>query len=319
MSLIPGLVNQVLQSNGTYSMHDNTSLETISPNNQVGYYTPPFPSPLNENQRDESSNNVGQGPAKMARKFVCQYCARKFLRAEHLRRHEITRIYLLVLNHIVDTGDKPFQCPYCKEAFSRKFVFFSSVFLTRRDILKRHLAKCRAATGPEHVFIEAETSKVPLRRACDRCARLKVRCDFVQPCSRCNRQSMDCTYDRLNGKRENGSNKEQRSDQVDVNGNRNGILTHINQPVQNSSISGLGTTQRTEVYPGFDGSFPLTQAQSVPAVTSHNIGMYNLQRSSPQDPSNTLRLPFQTPIATEIIPPTISRHSTHSRTFEPQI
>ena len=74
-------------------MHDNTSPSTISPNNQDGYYTLPTPSPPTEDQQDESPNSLDQGPEKKARKFVCQYCARKFLRAEHLRRHEITRIY----------------------------------------------------------------------------------------------------------------------------------------------------------------------------------------------------------------------------------
>src|SRR5271170_2858028 len=93
MSLLPGPVTQVLQSNGTHSMHDNTSPSTISPSNQDGYYTLPTPSPPTEDQQDESPNSLDQGPEKKARKFVCQYCARKFLRAEHLRRHEITRIY----------------------------------------------------------------------------------------------------------------------------------------------------------------------------------------------------------------------------------
>ena len=74
-------------------MSANTSPLTISPNNQDSYYTLATPSPPNEDQQDESPNSLEQGPDKKARKFVCQYCARKFLRAEHLRRHEITRTF----------------------------------------------------------------------------------------------------------------------------------------------------------------------------------------------------------------------------------
>src|SRR5271169_1766704 len=91
--------------------------------------------------------------------------------------------------------------------------------LIRSDILKRHLAKCRAASGSEHILIEPETSNAPPRRACDRCARLKVRCDFVQPCSRCSRQQMDCTYHRLNANKPNGSSDERRASQISLNGN----------------------------------------------------------------------------------------------------
>ena len=162
------------------------------------------------------------------------------------------------------------------------------------DILKRHLAKCRAATGSEHILIEPETPNAPPRRACDRCARLKVRCDFVQPCSRCSRQSMDCTYYRLNSNRANGSSEERRSSQVSVNGNGNGTLPHIKQGIDDSSIKGLGLIQPTEPFPGFRGSFTLAQAQAVPTLTSPNIGMYNLQqRSSPQDRLNHISPPNQ--------------------------
>src|SRR5271170_1506366 len=163
---------------------------------------------------------------------------------------------------------------------------FPRAFLISSDILKRHLAKCRAATGSEHILIEPETPNAPPRRACDRCARLKVRCDFVQPCSRCSRQSMDCTYHRLNSNRTNGSSEERRTSQASVNGNGNGILAHRKQSTEDSSIKKLGLTKPTEPFPGFRGSFSLAQAQAVPTLTSPNVGMYNLQHSSPQDRLN---------------------------------
>src|SRR5277367_1905348 len=173
-------------------------------------------------------------------------------------------------------------------------VFLCFFFKLCSDILKRHLAKCRAATGSEHILIEPETPNAPPRRACDRCARLKVRCDFVQPCSRCSRQSTDCTYHRLNSNRTNGSSEERRTSQASVNGNGNGIPPVRKQSAEDSSIKGLGLTQPTEPFPGFRGSFSLAQAQSVPTLTSPNIGMYSLQRSSPQDRLNHISPPTQT-------------------------
>ena len=73
--------------------------------------------------------------------------------------------------------------------------------LTVSDILKRHLAKCRQATSGSQAnlnkLLETLTPIAPARRACDRCAHLKVRCDFEEPCSRCSKSKVDCSYKRL--------------------------------------------------------------------------------------------------------------------------
>ncbi|KAM3081659.1 hypothetical protein ACMFMG_005110 [Clarireedia jacksonii] len=61
---------------------------------------------------DERSRNY----KKEKRAFPCQYCAKKFLRNEHLQRHE--RLH---------TKENPFSCTVCSAAF------------TRRDLLARHL------------------------------------------------------------------------------------------------------------------------------------------------------------------------------------
>src|SRR5271170_25921 len=116
--------------------------------------------------------------------------------------------------------------------------FLLHFFKLCSDILKRHLQKCRAASGSEHIIIEPEIPNAPPRRACDRCARLKVRCDFVQPCSRCSRQSMDCTYHRLNTNKPNGTGAERRPSQVSLNGN--GSIPQFQSQAEESSMNGLG-------------------------------------------------------------------------------
>ena len=95
MSLLPAQVQQHISAN--HSMHSSTSPSTFSPHQQDSYYTNPTPPSPVTDQQGESPGSVGQSsdPSKKNRKFVCQYCQRKFLRAEHLRRHEITRTYSL--------------------------------------------------------------------------------------------------------------------------------------------------------------------------------------------------------------------------------
>jgi|SRR5579862_1534514 len=125
MSLLPLPVSQVSRPNN-HLMNDNSSPSTISPHQPDGFYAQPSPPSPNTDQQDDSPGSAAGSVGRLEkkyRKFSCQYCGRKFLRAEHLRRHEITRTSLLSeYRLIVDTGDKPFRCPYCKEAFSRRFV-----------------------------------------------------------------------------------------------------------------------------------------------------------------------------------------------------
>ena len=87
MAMLPAPVNDVLHANN--HMLDGTSPSTISPHHQDDCYTHPSPSPPNTDQ--PNSVDQGNNPNTKTRKFGCQHCGRKFLRAEHLRRHEITR------------------------------------------------------------------------------------------------------------------------------------------------------------------------------------------------------------------------------------
>lgn len=159
------------------------------------------------------------------------------------------------------------------------------------------MVKCRAASGSEHVLVDPEASNVPLRRACDRCARLKVRCDFAQPCSRCGRQQMDCTYYRLNTNKSNVSSDERRSSQVSLNGI--GPMPRLQLQDEETSMNGVDNMNHpTETFPLFDGSYPLGQTQSVSSPHRmlrplQTMGIYGLQHSSPQGRLNHISPPNQ--------------------------
>jgi hypothetical protein len=88
MTMLPAPVNHVLDANN--HILDGTP-STVSPHHLDSRYTHPTPSLPNTDEQDESRNSVNQRNDKRTRRFVCQHCGRKFLRAEHLRRHEITR------------------------------------------------------------------------------------------------------------------------------------------------------------------------------------------------------------------------------------
>jgi hypothetical protein len=191
--------------------------------------------------------------------------------------------------------------------FSEVYNFISACLCS--DILKRHIAKCRLAAGSEHILLEPETPNAPPRRACDRCARLKVRCDFVQPCSRCSRQQIDCTYHRLNT---NKGPDDRRLSQVGMNGSNTmaNLVQHADEP-----IGGINSTNPTQgapgTFPGFRSSFSFSQNQQPPSpprlrppqIASPSMAMYPLQQPSPQNQLN------------HISPPNLQ---THDQSSQPQ-
>jgi hypothetical protein len=163
--------------------------------------------------------------------------------------------------------------------------------LTDSDIQKRHTAKCRSA-GTEFVIIEAEAPSAPPRRACDRCARLKVRCDFVQPCSRCNRQSMDCTYHRLQSNKSNGTSDERRSSYPLENTNGHGAAPSVRRFSQETAPKvAVNGNEKAESFSGSPFGINRDQPLSQPALASSSLGIYSMQQSSPRNRVNQISSP----------------------------
>lgn len=93
---------------------------------------------------------------------ACPDCGRRYKAAETLNRHR--------KNHSAIAH----QCEVCDSAFKRK------------DLLDRHLKIHASGRKP--------SSRTRSHRACDRCSRLKSRCDNLFPCTRCTRGGQECTY-----------------------------------------------------------------------------------------------------------------------------
>jgi uncharacterized Zn-finger protein len=72
-------------------------------------------------ERERPSGTSSQSRAAH-QEFLCPYCGDSFKRLEHLFRHKLSH-----------SDDRPYQCPTCGKAFTRKCVYSSGapmVFLT---------------------------------------------------------------------------------------------------------------------------------------------------------------------------------------------
>ncbi|KXT10160.1 hypothetical protein AC579_9752 [Pseudocercospora musae] len=102
-------------------------------------------------------------PSEKPSRHVCPDCGRSYKAAETLNRHR--------KNHSDTTA---YTCDICDASFKRK------------DLLDRH--------SNIHSNARQPTSRNRSQRACDRCSRLKTRCDNLVPCTRCTRGGHACTY-----------------------------------------------------------------------------------------------------------------------------
>ncbi|KAH7920694.1 hypothetical protein BV22DRAFT_1050168 [Leucogyrophana mollusca] len=91
---------------------------------------------------------------------LCPHCPAKFTRTTHLNRHMRTH-----------TGERLHRCDSCDAQF------------TRSDLLTRHKKTCG----------DPSLNRTR-RRSCQACAESKVKCDLVQPCSKCQSRGKDCVF-----------------------------------------------------------------------------------------------------------------------------
>jgi hypothetical protein len=99
------------------------------------------------------------------KRYICSRCQASFSRSSHLRRHAL--IHEPTDSHV---------CESCNKSFSRL------------DALRRHRkvhntskwSDDRASSGPTS-FQKAEKVK----KSCERCSRMKLRCEGGRPCQRC--------------------------------------------------------------------------------------------------------------------------------------
>ncbi|KAH7082481.1 hypothetical protein FB567DRAFT_531338 [Paraphoma chrysanthemicola] len=113
--------------------------------------------------------------------YACPICSMTFTRSGHLQRHYDTH-----------SSRRAWKCDFCASNFKRS------------DALRKHWRTCsiRKLLGEP---IPAQLSPGRRRRACDRCAADKQRCDQAIPCSNCATKSNICSYERASSTNNRGS------------------------------------------------------------------------------------------------------------------
>ncbi|KAI9825939.1 MAG: hypothetical protein M1819_000458 [Sarea resinae] len=101
--------------------------------------------------------------------FQCAECKRSYTRLDHLARH--------VRSH---TQEKPFVCQFCSKGF------------TRPDLLKRHTVGHDPGSDNKRQKRQHPYRNYRVSRACEACARAKMKCEENRPCGTCRRRGISC-------------------------------------------------------------------------------------------------------------------------------
>ncbi|KAK4158487.1 zinc finger protein klf1 [Chaetomidium leptoderma] len=102
--------------------------------------------------------------------YQCADCLRRYSRPEHLQRH--------IASH---TLGKRFTCEICSKGFARA------------DLLKRHRANHKDDSGgSKRRRFNSVPSASRVAQACAPCAKARVKCEEIKPCTRCKNRGLPC-------------------------------------------------------------------------------------------------------------------------------
>ncbi|KAK4186449.1 C6 transcription factor RegA [Podospora australis] len=140
--------------------------------------TPVTALPHHQQQRDsEPRTPTGNQPSgglhnKAESLYQCAHCLRRYSRPEHLQRHIATH-----------TLGKRFTCDAC-DICSKAFA--------RADLLKRHRTSHDNDNGTKRRRINSSPSASRVAHACQACAKARVKCEEMKPCTRCKTRGIAC-------------------------------------------------------------------------------------------------------------------------------
>ncbi|KAM7223238.1 hypothetical protein V8F06_001451 [Rhypophila decipiens] len=148
---------------------------------QVSSNSVPAPLSVSRSTESPTPQSAGSAPASNvtpqtghdANKslYQCADCLRRYSRPEHLQRHISTH-----------TLGKRFTCDICSKAFSRA------------DLLKRHRANHQDDNGNKRRRITSSPGAGRVAHACQACAKARVKCEEVKPCTRCKTRGITCEH-----------------------------------------------------------------------------------------------------------------------------
>ncbi|KAK3329359.1 hypothetical protein B0H66DRAFT_20445 [Apodospora peruviana] len=130
---------------------------------------PPPPTPQSASTIKSNTAQLARSHASSQSLYQCADCLRRYSRPEHLQRHIATH-----------TLGKRFTCDICSKAFSRA------------DLLKRHRANHNDDNGTKRRRISSSPGQGRVAHACQACAKARVKCEEMKPCSRCKTRGLNC-------------------------------------------------------------------------------------------------------------------------------
>ncbi|KAL2165197.1 hypothetical protein VTH06DRAFT_493 [Thermothelomyces fergusii] len=160
---LPGISGAPLSTPETHSPLAVTSNPAPAPRLLP---TPPLASSAPEQR---VARSLGGNHNRAQPLYQCADCLRRYSRPEHLQRH--------IASH---TLGKRFTCDVCSKAFARA------------DLLKRHRANHQDGNGNKRRRINSDPSASRVGQACTACAKARVKCEEVKPCTRCKNRGLAC-------------------------------------------------------------------------------------------------------------------------------
>ncbi|KAK0731674.1 hypothetical protein B0H67DRAFT_82858 [Lasiosphaeris hirsuta] len=132
---------------------------------------PSVPAPPTSSASLAPPQQPPRGHASTQSLYQCADCLRRYSRPEHLQRHIATH-----------TLGKRFTCDICSKAFSRA------------DLLKRHRANHQDDNGAKRRRVNSSPGAGRVAHACQACAKARVKCEEMKPCTRCKNRGLSCEY-----------------------------------------------------------------------------------------------------------------------------
>ncbi|KAK3341724.1 hypothetical protein B0T25DRAFT_594172 [Lasiosphaeria hispida] len=126
---------------------------------------PSLPAPPTSSASLAPPEQPPRGHASTQSLYQCADCLRRYSRPEHLQRHIATH------------------------TLGKRFTSFS-----RADLLKRHRANHQDDSGTKRRRVNSSPGAGRVAHACQACAKARVKCEEMKPCTRCKNRGLSCEY-----------------------------------------------------------------------------------------------------------------------------